>query len=93
MFVVGILDVCICFCGYSLTLPVSFLSCEMQIEKASNYEDSTPIEVDSNGEEVVKVDSRVAKRPTTTRTGAYRPRSTTGGVGNCLLYTSDAADE
>jgi len=53
----------------------------MQIEMASNYEDSPPIDVDSNGEEVAEVYSRVAKRSATTRTGAYKLSSTVCGVG------------
>jgi len=56
----------------------------MQIEMTSNYEDSVPIDVDSNGEEIVEVDSRIAKRPVTTRTGVYKPTSTDGGVGKPL---------
>jgi len=47
----------------------------MQIEMASKYEDSTPIDVDSNGEEVAEVDNREPKRVVTTRTGAYKPSS------------------
>ena len=48
---------------------------------ASNYEDSAPIDVDSNSEQVAEVDNRVAKRPATTQIGAYKPSSTVGSVG------------
>ena len=48
---------------------------------ASNYEDSVPIDVDSNGEDVAEVDSKEANRPTTIRIGAYKPQATAGGVG------------
>ena len=48
---------------------------------ASNYEDSIPIDVDSNGEEVVEVDSRDPKKAATTQIGVYKPTSSAGGVG------------
>ena len=60
---------------------LSFLFCEMQIEMASNCEDLTPIDVDSNGGEVAEVDNRDLKRDVTTRTGVYKPRSFAGGIG------------
>ena len=60
---------------------LSFLFCEMQIEMASNCEDLTPIDVDSNGEEVVELDSRDPKRAATTRTSVYKPSSSASGVG------------
>ncbi|KAJ8424175.1 hypothetical protein Cgig2_015909 [Carnegiea gigantea] len=43
-------------------------------EMGSNYDD-VPIDVDSNGEEIVEVDSRQAKRPTTAQTGSYKPHA------------------
>ena len=46
-----------------------------------HYEDSMPIDVNSNGEDVAKVNSREAKRPTTIQTGAYKPRATGAAVG------------
>jgi len=45
------------FVGILLPFLFLFLFFEMQIEMASNYEDSVPIDVDSNGEEVAKVDN------------------------------------
>ena len=59
---------------------LSFLFCEMQIEMASNCEDLTPIDVDSNGGEVAEVDNRDPKRAATTRTGVYKPCSSAGGI-------------
>ena len=37
---------------------------------ASHYEDLMPIDVNSNGQDVAKVNSREAKKPTTIQTGA-----------------------
>jgi len=48
---------------------------------ASNFEDSIPIDVDSNGEEVVEVDSRDPKKAATAQIGVYKPTSSAGGVG------------
>lgn len=48
---------------------------------ASNYEDSVPIDVDSNGEDVAEVNSKEANRPTTIRMGAYKPQVIADGVG------------
>ena len=48
---------------------------------ASNYEDSIPIDVDSNGEEVAEVNSYEPKRAATTQIGMYKPSSSAGGVG------------
>ncbi|KAJ8433164.1 LOW QUALITY PROTEIN: hypothetical protein Cgig2_007128 [Carnegiea gigantea] len=51
----------------------------MQIGMTLNYEDSVPIDVDSNGEDVAEVDSKEANRLTTIRIG--KPQATTDGVG------------
>ncbi|KAJ8420648.1 hypothetical protein Cgig2_027321 [Carnegiea gigantea] len=40
---------------------------------ASNYEDSVPIDIDSNGEDVAEVDSKEAHRSTTIQIRAYKP--------------------
>jgi len=48
---------------------------------ASHYEDSMTIDVNSNGEDVVEVNGREAKWPTTIQTGAYKPRANDAGVG------------
>ena len=49
---------------------------------ASNYDDSIPIDVYSNGENIAEVDSREAHRPTMVRTGVYKSYNMAGGVGN-----------
>ena len=68
---------------------------------------SVPIDVESNGEEeVAEIDSRQGKKVTAVPTGLYKPvadgkplkrqRKLTSTVWehyDCLLYTSDAADE
>ena len=48
---------------------------------ASHYQDSLPIDVNSNGEDVAEVNSREAKRPTTIQTRVYKPHATDAGVG------------
>jgi len=48
---------------------------------ATNYGDSIPIDVDSNGDVVAEVERREAKRPTAIQMGAYKPSSTAISVG------------